>query len=249
MGAQGEASGARLHLFDALRGFSIVSMVGFHLCYDLVYIAGVPLDWFRPPLQDVWRASISWTFLAIAGCMCALSRSNLRRAVRYGALALGIFVVTSLAAVDTPISFGIIFCMAASTLLAWLLERMHATPCGPAAAAILFLCFVLLLHVSSGTVGIAGVRVALPRWPYDSGLLSWLGFPGPGFSSGDYYPVLPYSLLFLAGCAMGTWWRGRGFPKAFAAYGCTPLEAIGRHPLEVYVLHQPVILLLTYLMA
>ena len=137
--------GSRVHIFDAARGFSVVSMVLFHYCYDLKFISGVPLEWFAPPLQDIWRASISWAFLFIAGCMCAHSRGNLRRGGIYMAFALLIFVVTTIAAVDVPISFGIIFCMAACTLLEWVLEKMRLSPNGYAAAVILFVVFLLLL--------------------------------------------------------------------------------------------------------
>ena len=76
-------------------------MVLFHLCYDLKFISGVSLTWFEPPLQDIWRASISWTFLFVAGYMCAHSRSNLRRAGEYGAVAVAIWLVTTIAAVQT----------------------------------------------------------------------------------------------------------------------------------------------------
>ena len=102
----------RIHGYDVIRGFSVISMIGFHLCYDLVYLYGVNLSWFRPPLQDVWRASISWTFILIAGIMATYSRSNFKRGCRYLVVAAVIFLVTTVAAVDTPISFGIIYCMA-----------------------------------------------------------------------------------------------------------------------------------------
>ena len=92
----------RLGVFDLVRGVSVVSMVLFHLCYDLTFIAGHNLEWFEPPLQDMWRCSISWVFLFIAGCMCTLSRNNLRRALEYGGVALAIWVVTTIVAVDTP---------------------------------------------------------------------------------------------------------------------------------------------------
>lgn len=114
----------RIHGYDVIRGFSVVSMVGFHLCYDLAFIEGVSLPWFRPPFQDVWRASISWTFLLVAGMMCSHSRSNLRRAMRYLGVAAAIYVVTLVTAVDTPISYGIIYCMGVSTLVAWLLGAL-----------------------------------------------------------------------------------------------------------------------------
>ncbi len=237
--------GSRVHIFDAARGFSVVSMVLFHYCYDLKFISGVPLEWFAPPLQDIWRASISWAFLFIAGCMCAHSRGNLRRGGIYMAFALLIFVVTTIAAVDVPISFGIIFCMAACTLLEWVLEKMRLSPNGYAAAVILFVVFLLLLGVPQGRVGVAGLSVAVPRALYGSDYLSWLGFPGPTFASGDYYPLIPYFFMYLTGTACGRHWKQLGYPTW--AYGkiCRPLEFIGRHALEVYVLHQPLLLLLT----
>ena len=140
------ASG-RMAFFDVARGFSVVSMVLFHLCYDLRFLYGLPLEWFRPPLQDIWRASISWTFLAIAGCMCTFSRNGGRRAARYLGVAAAVFVVTSLVAVDTPISYGIIYCMGFCTLAEWLLQRAGWQPRGLACAAVLFIVFLLLRGV------------------------------------------------------------------------------------------------------
>ena len=75
--------------------------------------------------------------------MCTLSRSNLRRGLTYGAVALAIYAVTALAAVDTPISSGIIYCMSACTLVVWALGRVNCLPRGPIAASALFVCFLL----------------------------------------------------------------------------------------------------------
>lgn len=102
----------RVRFFDSLRGLSVLSMVGFHLCYDLRYLAGLSLPWFQGTFQDIWRATISWAFLFLAGVMSSYSRNNYRRAAKYGLFALAIFAVTAIAAVDDAISFGIIFCMA-----------------------------------------------------------------------------------------------------------------------------------------
>lgn len=245
---QAQGVNGRLRLLDALRGFSLVSMIGFHLCYDLVYLCGVDLAWFRPPLQDIWRSSISWTFLLLAGVMCSLSRNNLKRAGKYAAFAVSIFVVTSIASVDAPISFGIIYCMAFSTFLFWLLQTLGISPKGPIAAITFFALFLLAYNVPRGFVGFAPMSMPLPRALYDSNLLSCLGFPGPEFISSDYYPPLPFSLLYLCGSSMGCWWHERGFPKLFWAYGCPPLELIGRHSLLVYAIHQPVLLGLVQLL-
>ena len=47
----------RVRFFDSLRGLSVLSMVGFHLCYDLRYLAGLSLPWFQGTFQDIWRAT------------------------------------------------------------------------------------------------------------------------------------------------------------------------------------------------
>lgn len=235
----------RIGIFDAVRGFSVISMVFFHLCYDLRFLAGVSLPWFAPPLQDIWRASISWTFLFIAGCMCALSRNNLKRGLSYAAVALAIYVVTVLAAVNTPISFGIIYCMSACTLVAWALGKAKCHPKGPIAATVLLICFLLALGIPSGTIGIGSFSVALPQAIYRIPGLAWLGIPGPGFSSGDYYPLVPFVLMYLVGTSMGAWFKERGYPNWAIRTKFAPLNFVGRHALFVYVVHQPILLLLT----
>lgn len=224
-------------------------MVLFHFSYDLVALRGHTLPLFHPPLEDVWRASISWTFLFIAGMMCALSRNNYRRAGKYLVVALLIYGVTTVAAVDTPISFGIIFCMGASTLIAALLRSAgllrgrHAWLC----SIPLLLLFLVCLRIPQGVVGLGPLALRLPRQLYATPYLAPLGFPGPRFASGDYYPLLPYSLLFLAGAGIGASLGVHGFPSPLRTMGLRPLEFVGRHALLVYVVHQPVLLLLSLL--
>ena len=234
----------RVALFDVVRGFSVISMVLFHLCYDLRFLYGLRLDFFAPPFQDIWRASISWTFLFIAGCMCSFSRNNLKRSLRYLGAAAAIFIVTSVAAVDTPISFGIIFCMGASTLLYHLLDTLGLAPTGAVAASMLCVAFLLSRGVPGGHVGIGALSIPLPHWLYTAQVLAFAGFPGPGFYSGDYYPVIPFTLMYLTGAAIGHSWHSAGYPEWFYRIKCAPLQAIGRHALPIYILHQPLILAL-----
>lgn len=262
-------SSQRVRGYDVLRGISVVSMVAFHACYDIVYLWDVRLGWFRSPLQDVWRASISWCFLLIAGIMCSYSRNNLKRALKYLVVAAIIWIATTLIAVDTPISYGIIYCMGFSSLLAWALNeplRKKRDACEiehdglvlhqsndlkpvklAIAAATLFLAFLLTLEVPQGRLGLGsfgGPYVTLPKGLYTTEALNWLGFPGPSFASGDYYPPIPYSLLFLVGSALGLNMKLHGVPSILNKMRCAPLEWIGRHALEIYVVHQPIVLAL-----
>jgi uncharacterized membrane protein len=245
-----QAPRTRLRALDALRGFSVLSMVLFHAAYDVAYVYQAGFEWFRPPLQDVWRASISWTFLLIAGVMCNYSRDNLKRSGRYLLVAALIFVATSVAKVDVPISFGIIFCMGASTLLYALLERLGLTGKREGGgdgvdlclAALLFVAFLATLKLPQGLLGLGPWQVMVPRGPYDSGMLDWAGFPSPTFASGDYYPVIPFSLLYLAGSHLGrVLLRHEGIRSWLETHGCPPLEWVGRHALWIYVLHQPLL--------
>ncbi|MEE6147840.1 heparan-alpha-glucosaminide N-acetyltransferase domain-containing protein [Olsenella sp. YH-ols2223] len=43
----------RVRVFDAVRGFSVLSMMAFHLCYDLRYLYGRPMAWFAPPFLEM----------------------------------------------------------------------------------------------------------------------------------------------------------------------------------------------------
>ena len=262
-------SSQRVRGYDVLRGIPVVSMVAFHACYDIVYLWDVRLGWFRSPLQDVWRASISWCFLLIAGIMCSYSRNNLKRALKYLFVAAIIWIATTLIAVDTPISYGIIYCMGFSSLLAWALNELlrkirdacDIEPDGlvshqsneskliklAIAAITLFLAFLLTLEVPQGRLGLGsfgGPYITLPTSLYTTEALNWLGFPGPFFASGDYYPPIPYSLLFLVGSTLGLITKLHGVPSILNKIKCTPLEWIGRHALEIYVVHQPIVLAL-----
>ncbi|WP_058270399.1 heparan-alpha-glucosaminide N-acetyltransferase [Olsenella massiliensis] len=229
---------------DALKGLTVISMALFHWCYDLSHLFGVPLAFFRPPLLDVWRASISWTFLFVAGWMCSYSRSLPRRAARYLLVALGICAATSVAGVDAPISFGIIFCMGASTLLAALLGRYGLPRGGGATTLALVALFVLSLNVPAGFFGAGPVLMRLPQGLYATPWLAWLGFPDALFCSGDYYPLLPYGLMYLAGASFGRGLSATSTPTALGRSVCRPLEWLGRHSLVAYLVHQPLLLAL-----
>ena len=199
----------RVAFFDVVRGFSVISMVLFHLCYDLRYIYGFDLGFFQPPFQDIWRCSISWVFLFIAGCMCTFSRNGLKRSAKYLLAALTVYVVTVLAAVDTPISFGIIFCMGACTLVEYLLQRLHIAPSGLATAATLLLAFLFTQGISHGYVGFGSMHVYLPKSLYATPYLSCLRVLVTGVSYGagkvvdnlktnwGWFFVLPIAIVLL----------------------------------------------------
>ena len=232
MEAPDRDASARVAFFDTLRGLTIVSMVAFHTCYDLAYIYGQPMAWFTEGIfQDVWRCSISWTFLFLAGWMTSFSRNNYRRAGIYALAALLVFAATSIAGVDSTINFGIIFCMAASTLIYALCEPAFERA-SPLPLLVAFLALFALTY-------------EVPRTRYAFEGLAWLGFPSESFSSGDYYPVIPFVFMYLVGAMAARCFNGRhpqGYPAWMRRDRCPPLTFLGRHSLIIYLLHQPIVL-------
>ncbi|MDU5129478.1 heparan-alpha-glucosaminide N-acetyltransferase [Atopobium minutum] len=238
----------RVHGFDVLRGIAVVSMVFFHLCYDLTSFSPLALPWFDGLLEDLWRNSISWTFLGIAGCMACYSKNNIKRSCKLLLLAFIIYFVTSIVTVDTPINFGIIYCLGVSTLLAGIIQHCKIKINGYKLGALRIVVFFCLLPLSSGYIDILGMRLMLPSQLYSTPYFSWLGLPGPGFASGDYYPLLPYGLIYFAAWSFCTAWQKTGIPSWFINMQCKPLELVGRHALLIYVLHQPLLLGLVQLL-
>ncbi|WP_229056406.1 heparan-alpha-glucosaminide N-acetyltransferase [Collinsella sp. D33t1_170424_A12] len=231
-----EHGSKRIKAFDTFRGLLLISMMCFHAAYDAAYLYDIPLPWFTcGPFQDIWRSSISWSFLLLAGWMTIHSRSNIKRAAQYAVASIAIYIVTSVASVDSPISFGIIFCMAASTL-AYIALKPAICSRDPLPVGFLALgLFLLLKHIPDTIYSISG--------------LEWLGFPSERFYSGDYYPIIPYTFLYIAGASFARAWsnahaQGDLYPAGMYRWHLPIVTWLGSHSLAVYLVHQPLLLLL-----
>ena len=86
--------------------------------------------------------------------------------------------------------------------------------------------------------------MGIPKSTYSFPYLAWLGFPGPRFVSGDYYPIIPFIFMYLTGYFAARTAQRCEHPAPSWAYA-NPLPALaslGRHALPFYLLHQPIIL-------
>lgn len=232
----------RVWLLDELRGTSILLMVLYHAGYDLVYIFGVNIPFFHSALLDFLQSFFAGLFILISGSCCRFSRSNLRR----GAIALGLGLAMSLITFffmpSQLIVFGILHLLGASMILYALLHPFLTKIPWLSGMLASFLLFAITWLLPRGWLGFFGLPlIKLPRFLYTRLWLSPLGFVGPGFRSSDFFPLLPWCLLFLGGSFLGEYFRlGKG-PKAFYQLHSKPLMWIGRHTIWVYLLHQPVV--------
>lgn len=239
----------RIRLLDALRGLALVNMVAYHGVYDWVSVFGRSAVWFTSTdYARGWQQAICWTFLLVAGAVFPYGRQPLRR----GALVFGcgmlLTAVTLLVMPSERILFGVLHLIGAAILLTALLRRLlDKIPALPGAIGS-FALFLLLRGVPRGFVGLGAVSTALPRWLYQSPVLFPLGFPGPGFYSADYFPIVPWLFLFWTGMFLWRYLRPDTEERLRGKKICRPLEFLGRHSLLIYLLHQPVLMVVVFLL-
>ena len=209
-------------------------MVGYHLLFDLGEFRGVKR--FLGFSTDLSSPAWTWAqhvfavlFVLLSGTSSTLTRSNVRRGLRLLAVALAVTAVTWAFEPSSAVVFGILHCLAVSILIfGAAFERKGPSVLAAWGGAVLVLSAFL---------------PALRRWadvPFD--WLLPLGIYGPTFASYDYFPLLPWFGVFLAGAALGRSVYAsrrslirRPLPGTFVNWA-------GRRSLLIYVLHQPVIM-------
>ena len=235
------AENGRYSLIDALRGFALVNMLGYHFLYDVNVVFGREPDWYLRPEAQLWQRFICWSFILIAGFSFHWGRRHsLRRGLVLNACGLAITAVTLLAVPSEAVYFGILNFMGCAVLLTAALEKpLEKLPPAPA-LALCFLLFLLLRRVDGGVLCLGSRTLCLPEDLYRFRVLAPLGFPDPLFTSSDYFPMLPWYLLFLCGWNLERLFRRSEGLRRAARRHIPLLSPLGRHTLWVYLLHQPV---------
>ena len=229
----------RIWELDVLRGVCILGMVVVHLIYDLQTFFSLPFlaDSRLFDLIKQWGGVL---FLLISGICVTLGSHPVRRGLVVFACGLLCSAVTAgmyvLNMADKPIIiyFGVLHCLGVCMLLWPLFKRLPVWALGLLGLGLT----VLGLWISGNVV------VDFP-WLIPLGLA-----PGD-FASSDYFPLLSNLGFFLVGAFLGkTLYRKKEtlLPRVNPA---NPVLAfftlLGKWSLPVYLLHQPIITGLLYL--
>ena len=213
-------------------------MVGYHLLFDLGEFRGLKsfLGFSTDLSSAAWMAAqalFAGIFVILSGISSTLSRSNTRRGAKLLAVAVAVTAITWLFEPSAAVLFGILHCLAVSILLyGAAFRRMGPVACLGAGAV------VMGFAASSRRFGRA----------VDFDWLLPLGIYGPAFSSYDYFPLIPWFGVFLVGAALGKTVYAPGKSLLPRPPRETFINFAGRHSLLIYVVHQPVIMGVLYLL-
>ena len=235
----------RLWEVDSWRGIAIITMIIFHLMYDLRVFGGVPVIlhkgfWFY------FQRFTATSFITLSGVSVVLSYNRaLARSgsadglawkiMRRGLHVLGIgliFTVVMRVGGFGRIDFGVLHLIGTSIIcsIPFLKSRWLTL----AAIAALYALSYLLKFMA----------VQAPASVY---WLVPLGIEPPGYSYADYFPFLHWFAVFLIGVYLGTVLYHGGvrkwpLPNLEAVFPFSVLQILGRHSLVIYVIHQPILI-------
>ena len=219
---------ARIWELDALRGLCILGMVAVHLVFDLQIPTGQAFAFVQN-----WGGVL---FFLLSG-LCATLGS---RPVRRGAMVLGAGLLCTAVTLAGRalgmlpdymiIRFGVLHCLGLCMLL-WPVFRK------------LPVWLLAALGTGFGVLGIYLTQCVMVEFPG----FAWLGLLYPSYSSADYFPLLPYLGFFLLGAVLGRLLYAKKeslLPQWENIWVFRALRWCGRHSLILYLLHQPLLMLL-----
>ena len=230
----GARQAQRLERLDALRGAAIVWMVGFHFSFDLNHFGWLQprQDFYGDPFWTWQRLCIVSLFVFCAGLSQAAAEQAGQSAARFWrrwAQVAGCAVLVSIgSALMFPrswISFGVLHGIALMLVLLRLAAPLRA-----------------------GLWGIGAVALVLPLLVqhafFDSRWTNWVGLVTRKPVTEDYVPLLPWFGAMVGGLAAGRLWLRRpgGWLRGPLPRWAHRLAGLGRWPLTVYMLHQPLLI-------
>jgi uncharacterized membrane protein len=221
---------------DLLRTVAIVMMITFHVLYLLNYFnihhTGVPgvqygFWWWFPRVTGgtfIFTAGVS---LTIAYSRSKRTSGFLLRGLKIFAWGMGITLLTWLIAPDKYVLFGILHFFGIAFILAPFFLRFR------------FINLIVGAALMAAGIYLGGISFDFP-W------LLWLGLMPHGFSTLDYWPLLPWFGLFLVGMFFGKILYPQGNRRfnihEFSDPVASALTLPGRHPLVIYLAQWPIVI-------
>ena len=209
---------------DTLRGLTLISMMAYHACWDLVYLYGFDWAWYRSFWAYVWQQSICCTFILLSGYCWQMGRHPLRRGLMSFFGGAAVSLITALVMPEDPVRFGVLTFLGTAALVTVPLSRWLRCVPPRLGLALSFILFLLVRDVNGGFLGFGGIPVLyLPAGWYATPPRA---FPPRSSSPRTIFPCCPG--CFSSGSDFTSTACGRRSPscRISACRGWPPWDAI-----------------------
>lgn len=221
----------RIFLIDLLRCIAMAAMLIFHTVYDLAVFYDYPLDYEQGFWRFVQVVFAGGLFIFVSGWTATLGRRSVRNLVYLGLAALLVSAVTYYQFGNAYVRFGILhFLFVVNLLYRWFLCRLSVRQ-----------LLLLILLIAACTQFVAQLTTT-------DAYFVWLDILPLGYQSVDHYPLLPWMAVFSAGVL----WGRLALSATVARFnpqgaGRNFVVRCSKESLLIYILHQPLILVILHL--
>ena len=237
----------RVGLLDMLRGFSMIFVMTYHLLYDLIFFSGMEIPFFFSDAMDVIHNFFLVILFSVSGICAGFSGNVLKRGATLFLMGEILTLVTAAFAPGNLIVFGVLSCFGASMLIYGVISPvLKKFPQLAVFAVFAALSIIFFNFHRDGSLYFIVDSVKL-NLPHDSAYLYPIGIKGNGFYSMDYFPLIPFGFIFLAGTGLSEIFAKKELPQFFYKARLPVINFCGKYSLWLYIIHQPVFLLITYL--
>ncbi|OPX87137.1 MAG: hypothetical protein A4E53_02597 [Pelotomaculum sp. PtaB.Bin104] len=218
----------RIWEIDLFRSMAIVLMVIFHTVVDLNRYYGTNIDYLNGFWYWEGKAS-ALIFIFLAGLSSGFSKDNLTRGGKVLAYGMLITLLTYIFFKEQYIRFGILHLLGISMLLFPLVIKMNN----------------LLLLICAAVIAFAAIPVQSAL--VNTSLLLPFGVMYRGFTTLDYYPLIPYFSVFMLGIVAyrSYYYQKRSLYRV--SFNNKYITTLSKHSLAIYLIHQPVIIAIVFL--
>ena len=222
-------------------------MLIYHTLYSMAFIFKLDFSYSLLYHATKFQPIIPILFISLCGIVCTFSRNNLKRGAKVFAVAIAITIVTSVFMPSATIIFGILHFLGLALIIYSLVEKWIDKIPVYIGLTVSIVLYIVTYNIPHGYIGFKPLLYFdLPSQLYSCYPLFIIGLPTSNFSSGDYFPLIPNIFLLLAGIHIGKIIKEKGVPDFMYKKLCPPLDFLGRHSLVIYVIHQPVIIGVLY---
>lgn len=237
-----ETKKIRYPLLDNIRGITLVSMMLFHAMWDIVYIYDMDVAWYRGTGAYIWQQSICWTFILLSGFCWSLGHRKWKRGLSVFCAGLVITIVTLVFLPEDRVVFGVLTLLGTCMLITIPMDIIFKRIPTIAGILISIILFFLFRNINTGYLGFERWNlISLPICLYSNMITTFFGFTESSFYSTDYFSVFPWIFLFWTGYFLNRLCTQNGYIAVMKWKGFDAFEKLGKNSLLVYMLHQPLI--------